>query len=330
MITSKRIDQDLRDVDGLDWITALRNDSIKKLVQQETIQLSLFDERDLAEVTSPDYPGERLIVCRNPLLAAERARKREDLLTAAEKKLNAVVNAVLRKKNPLHGKAKIGLRVGRELKNTKMERHFELKIEDDAFSYERRHDIIAEEAALDGLYVVRTSVAGEVFSAEQTVAAYKDLSHVEWAFRSLKTMDLRIRPIYHWKDARIKSQGFLCMRAYHVEWLMREALADLLFDDHDRVATEATRPSIVAKAPRSEAAKDKERTRRTTDNHPVQSFQSLPRDLATLGIARQCGIRTSDRTHRTLAPATSSKHLGPNMESCNDSRRHLETRSNPP
>lgn len=282
MITSKRIDQDLRDVDGLDWITALRNDSIKKLVQQETIQLSLFDERDLAEVTSPDYPGERLIVCRNPLLAAERARKREDLLTAAEKKLNAVVNAVLRKKNPLHGKAKIGLRVGRELKNTKMERHFELKIEDDAFSYERRHDIIAEEAALDGLYVVRTSVAGEVFSAEQTVAAYKDLSHVEWAFRSLKTMDLRIRPIYHWKDDRIKSHVFLCMLAYYVEWHMREALADLLFDDHDRVAAEATRPSIVAKAPRSEAAKDKERTRRTTDNHPVQSFQSLLRDLATL------------------------------------------------
>lgn len=282
MITSKRIDEDLRGVEGLDWITALRNDSIKKLAQQATIQPSLFDQRDLAELTSDDYPGERLIVCRNPLLADERARKRDELLAAAEKKLNAIVEAVSREKNPLRGKAKIGIRVGRELKSTKMEKHFELQIEDDSFSYTREEAQIAQEAALDGLYVVRTSVDREMFSAEQTVSAYKDLSQVEWAFRSLKTMDLQVRPIYHWKDDRIKSHVFLCMLAYYVEWHMRNALAELLFDDHEREAAEATRPSIVAKAPRSDAAKKKQQELRTANKLPVQSFQCLLKDLATL------------------------------------------------
>lgn len=282
MITSKRIKEDLRDVEGLDWITALRSDSIKKLVQQKTIQLSLFDERDLAEVTSTDYPGERLIVCRNPLLAAERTRKRNALLAAAEAKLDAVVAAVSRKQRPLRGKAKIGLRIGRELKSTKMQKHFELTIEDESFSYRRREDAIAQEAALDGLYVVRTSVPGETLSSEQTVLAYKDLSQVEWAFRSLKTIDLQVRPIYHWKDDRIRAHVFLCMLAYYVEWHLRLALAEILFDDHEREAAEATRESVVAPAPRSEAAKHKEQFRRTPEGLPVQSFQCLLKDLATL------------------------------------------------
>ena len=282
MITSKRIDEDLRDVEGLDWIGALRNDSIKKLVEQETIQLSLFDERDLAEVTSDAYPGERLIVCRNPLLAEERARKREELLVAAEKKLDEVVKAVSREKKPLRGKDKIGLRIGRELKSTKMQKHFELTIEDDSFSYQRLDEQISREAALDGLYVVRTSVNGETLTAEQTVAAYKDLSQVEWAFRSLKTVDLQVRPIYHWKDERIKSHVFLCMLAYYVEWHLRRTLSELLFDDHEREAAEAMRQSIVSKAPRSDAAKRKEQDRRTPDGLPVQSFQCLLKDLATL------------------------------------------------
>lgn len=286
MITSKRIEEDLRGVDGLDWITALRSNSIKKLVRQDTIQPSLFDERDLAEVTSEDFPEERLVVCRNPLLADERSRKRQELLAVAEKKLNAIVAAVSREKNPLRGKAQIGLRVGRELKTTKMQKHFLLKIEDNSFSYERLDDQIAQEEALDGLYVVRTSVSKETFSSEQTVGAYKDLSQVEWAFRSLKTMDLQVRPIYHWKDERIKSHIFLCMLAYYVEWHMRHALAELLFDDHERDAAEATRPSIVAKAPRSDAAKSKETTLRTTDKLPVQSFQCLLKDLATLSRNR--------------------------------------------
>ena len=282
MITSKRIDEDLRDVEGLDWITALRNDSIKKLVEQKTIQLSLFDARDLAEVTSADYPGERLIVCRNPLLADERARKRKELLAAAERKLDAVVQAVSRARQPLRGRDRIGLRVGRDLKNTKMQKHFELTIEDNSFSYRRLDEKIAREAALDGMYVVRTSLLPETLTAEQTVSAYKDLSQVEWAFRSLKTMDLQLRPIHHWKDDRIRSHVFICMLAYYVEWHLRGALSKLLFDDHEREAAEATRQSIVSPAPRSEAAKRKEQDRRTPEGFPVQSFQCLLKDLATL------------------------------------------------
>lgn len=281
MITSKRIDEDLREVEGLDWITALRNDSIRKLVEQKTIQLTLFDERDLAEVASAEYPDERLVVCRNPLLADERARKRKVLLQAAEKKLDAVAKAVSRKKCPLRGKDKIGLRIGRELKSTKMQKHFELTIQEDSFSYRRLEEKIADEAALDGLYVVRTSLPKETLSAEQTVAAYKDLSQVEWAFRSMKSVDLKVRPIYHWKDNRIRAHVFLCMLAYYVEWHMRGALAELLFDDHEREAAEKTRESIVSPAPRSAAAKLKEQQRRTTDGYPVQSFQCLLKDLAT-------------------------------------------------
>lgn len=286
MITSKRIDEDLRDVEGLDWITALRSDSIKKLVENNVIQLSLFDERDLAEITSDDYPGERLIVCRNPLLAEERARKRKELLASAERKLDAVAKAVSRDKRPLRGQDKIGLRVGRELKSTKMQKHFELTIADDAFSYRRKEEQIAAEAALDGLYVVRTSVSAETLSAEQTVLAYKKLSQVEWAFRALKSVDLHIRPIYHWKDDRIKAHVFLCMLAYYVEWHLRGPLSELLFDDHQREAAEATRTSIVSPAPRSDAAKRKESARRTPCGFPVQSFQCLLKDLGTLCKSR--------------------------------------------
>lgn len=220
------------------------------------------------------------------MLADERARKRRELLDVAEKKLKAIAAAVSREKNPLRGKDQIGLRVGRELKNTKMQKHFLLKIEEDAFAYERLEEQIAQEAALDGLYVVRTSVEQDALSAQQTVAAYKDLSQVEWAFRSLKTMALHVRPIYHWKDARIKSHVFLCMLAYYVEWHMRNALAELLFDDHQRAAAEATRPSIVAKAPRSDAAREKEATLHTADGLPVQSFQCLLKDLGTLCRSR--------------------------------------------
>ena len=218
MITSKRIDEDLREAEGLDWITALRNDSIKKLVENRAIQLSLFDEQDLAEITSTDYPGERLVVCRNPLLAAERARKRKELLAAAEKKLEAVAKAVSRKQRPLRGKEQIGLRIGRDLKSSN-QKHFELSIEDDSFTYRRLDKKIAEEAALDGLYVVRTSVPAETLSAERTVATYKDLSRVEWAFRSMKSVDLKVRPIYHWKDDQFAPRlpvhaGVLCRMAH--------------------------------------------------------------------------------------------------------------------
>ena len=309
MITSKRIKEDLRDEDGLDWITALRNTSIKKLVEQRVIQPSLFDERDLVEVTSDDYPDERLIVCRNPLLAHERARKRKELLASAEKKLDAVVKAVSRSKQPLRGKDKIGLRIGRELKSTKMQKHFELSIEEDSFSYRRKTEQITAEAALDGLYVVRTSTSAETLSSEQTVLAYKSLSQVESAFRSLKNIDLKIRPIYHWKDDRIKSHVFLCMLAYYLEWHMRGNLVTLLFDDHEREAAESSRASVVSKAPRSEAAKRKEQVRRTSDDFPVQSFQCLLKDLGTLCKNRVCWKSSPDvEFDRLTEPTNLQRH----------------------
>jgi transposase len=309
MITSKRIEEDLRDEDGLDWITALRNTSIKKLVEQRVIQPSLFDERDLVEVTSDDYPDERLIICRNPLLAHERARKRKELLASAEKKLDAVVKAVSRPKNPLRGKDKIGLRIGRELKSTKMQKHFELTIKEDSFSYCRKTDQIAAEAALDGLYVVRTSTPAKTLSSEQAVLAYKSLSQVESAFRSLKNIDLKIRPIYHWKDDRIKSHVFLCMLAYYLEWHMRGNLVELLFDDHEREAAESDRASVVSKAPRSKAAKRKEQVRRTSDGFPVQSFQCLLKDLGTLCKNRVCWKSSPDvEFDRLTEPTNLQRH----------------------
>lgn len=282
MITSRRIEEEFREVDGLDWITALRSDGIRKLMKQGTIERSLFDETDLAEVSSDEFPGERLIVCRNPLLADERARKRNELLEATEKELEKIAASVRRKRSPLRGKDKIGLRVGKVLNRFKMAKHFDVEIHDDQFTYRRRDDKIAEEAALDGLYVVRTSVESELLSSEDTVRAYKSLSHVERAFRSLKTVDLKLRPIYHWKDDRIRAHVFLCMLAFYVEWHMRSSLSELLFDDPDREAAEQTRKSVVAPAPRSENAKRKERTKHNSQGDPVQSFNSLLQDLGTL------------------------------------------------
>lgn len=282
MITTRRINDDLRDVEGLDWITALRSEKIRGLIKAGAIQQSLFDEKDLAEIASADFRNERLIVCRNPLLADERARKRNELLTATEKQLDKVVKAVSRAKNPLRDAGKIGQRVGPILKRYKMGKHFLTTITDTSFTYVRRREQIENETKLDGLYVIRTSVAAKDLSSDETVRAYKDLSHVERAFRSVKTVDLLIRPIFHWKDERSKSHVFLCMLAYYLEWHLRRELKSILFDDHDRAAAEATRPSIVSPAPRSQAAKEKDRTRRTSDQLPVQSFQSLLKDLGTL------------------------------------------------
>ncbi len=288
MITSKRIDEELRDVEGLDWITALRSDGIRKLVNQGAVQLSLFDERDLVEVTSPDYPGERLVVCRNPLLADSRARKRNELLAATEEKLNAIVTATERKRNPYRGKEKIALRVGKVINKYKMGKHFELEFSETSFSFCRKEEQIAEEAALDGLYVIRTSVAETEFSSVETVRTYKNLSQVERAFRSLKTVDLQIRPIFHHTDDRIRGHVFLCMLTYYVEWHLRQRLALLLFDDHDRKQAQEQRTSIVAAALRSDAALKKDRTKRTAAGDRVHSFQSL---LANLGTQCQNLIR---------------------------------------
>lgn len=291
MITSKRIDEEMRHVDGLDWITALRADNIKKLASQKTIELSLFDERDLAEVSSPDYPGERLIVCRNPMLADKRTHKRIELLAATEKMLDEIVAATTRKKRAFHGKAKIALRVGRNINRFKVGKHFVLDIGETHFSYRRDDEKIADEAALDGLYVIRTSVESNKMPAEQVVQTYKDLAKVERAFRCLKTVDLKVRPIYHRLDDRIRTHVFLCMMAYYVEWHMRKKLTPILFQDHQRAEAELERESIVAPAPRSKAAARKDQRKRTDDDEPVHSFRTLLDDLGTLAKnrVRVCG-----------------------------------------
>ncbi len=304
MITGRRIDEELRDVDGLDWITALRADNIKKLASQKVIELSLFDDRDLAAVRSPDYPGERLVVCRNPLLAEERARKRDTLLASTEKVLDEIVIATTRAKRRLRGKDKIGLRVGKVVNRFKVGKHFALDIGEEHFSYRRREKKIAEEAALDGLYVIRTSVTSESMSSEHVVQAYKDLSKVERAFRCLKTIDLKVRPIYHRLDDRIRAHVFLCMLAYYVEWHMRKKLAPILFDDHERENAENSRKSIVAPAPRSKAAVRKDQRKRTDDDEPVHSFRTLLEDLGTLAKNRVRVRGSSDEFYLLTQPTT--------------------------
>ena len=282
LLTSARIRDELRPLEGLSWIGALRGPAIAKLVRQQAVQLSLFDRRDMAEITSPEYPGERLIVCRNPLLAEERARKREQLLAATEKELAKITLATTREKRPLRGAAKIGLRVGRIANKYKVAKHFEMTIGEDCFAYARKLEQIRAEAALDGLYVIRTDVPAEQMSAEQTVRNYKSLSVVERAFRSIKTVDLKVRPIYHRKPERVRAHVFVCMLAYYVEWHMRRALAPLLFEDHDRAAAREQRSSIVAPASRSPAARAKAATQKTEEGLTVQSFSDLLAQLATI------------------------------------------------
>jgi transposase len=283
MITSARIRDDLRPA-GLDWITCLRAPAIKALAQDDgPLQLSLFDERDLAEISAPDlFPGERLIVCRNRDLAAERARKREDLLVATEHELARLQEQVCRKHSRLKNAAEIGMAVGAVLNRKKMAKHFDVEVADGHLSWQRRMEQIAEEERLDGIYVIRTSMPAEHLDAAETVRAYKDLSRVERAFRSLKTVDLEIRPIRHWTAQRVRAHVFLCMLAYHVEWLLREALAPLLFHDTDLEAAKAERPSPVAKTEPSEVAKAKKATKRSADGHAVMGFADLMAHLGTL------------------------------------------------
>jgi hypothetical protein len=286
MITEARIREELRGVDGLDWITCLRAPAITKLLERGSFQMSLFDQRDMVEIVDSAFPGERLVVCKNPLLAEERARKRRELLEATERELKCVRAAVVRTARPLRGRDRIGLRVGKVMGRFKMGKHFKLTIGDDSLLWERDESAIAAEAALDGLYVVRTTVPAESLSSADVVRSYKSLSHVERAFRSLKTVDLHIRPIHHWKEQRVRAHVLLCMLAYYVEWHMRQALAPILFDDDDRQAGEARRDSVVAPARRSKRADAKAVTKRTDTDEPVHSFNSLLRDLATIAKNR--------------------------------------------
>jgi transposase len=281
LITEARITEDVKSA-GLDWITALRGPAIKDLLNSGALQLTLFDQRDMASITAPDFPGERLVVCRNADLAAERARKREALLVATEKDLARIKMAVERKRNPLRGTAEIALAVGAVLNTYKMKKHFDLTITDDAFSFARKTTEIAAEAATDGLYVVRTSLSKQTLGDAETVRSYKSLARVERAFRCIKTVDLNVRPVYHWLEGRVRAHVFLCMLAYYLEWHMRQCLAPMLFDDADKDEAEALRRSVVAQAQRSKAAVKKQTTGATPDGLPVHSFRTLLADLATM------------------------------------------------
>lgn len=281
MLTEARIREEVKPA-GLDWISALRAPAIRTLVESGAVQMSLFDETDLVEVQSDAYPGERLMVCRNPLLAEERARKREDLLQATEKRLDPIVAATRRRRGRLQGKDKIALRVGQAIGRYKMAKHFELEIRDDSFGYRRNEASIAREAVLDGLYVIRTSLGEAELDAPGTVRAYKRLSAVERAFRSLKTVDLKVRPVFHYTASRVRAHIFLCMLAYYVEWHMRQWLRPLLFDDEDPAGAEAARASVVAPAKVSRPAQAKAQSKRTTSGLTVHSFRTLLADLATV------------------------------------------------
>jgi transposase len=281
MITQARLTEDVKTA-GLDWITALRGPAIKDLVKGGVLQLSLFDERDMASITSPDFPDERLIVCRNPDLATKRAHKRQELLDATERDLARVQTAVTRARKPLRGAANIALAVGAAIEKHKMRKHFDLDITDAKFTFTRKTDAIASEAATDGIYIVRTSLASEVLDDAAAVRSYKSLSQVERAFRCIKTVDLQVRPVHHWLADRVRAHVFLCMLAYYLEWHMRRKLAPLLFDDTDKDAAEAARESVVAKAQRSPPAIRKQTTGITAEGTPVHSFRTLLADLATL------------------------------------------------
>ena len=280
MITSARITKQLRPA-GLDWITALRAPQIKALVDADALQLSLFDEHDLAEIDSPDYPGERLVCCHNPALAEKRTRKRQDLLAATEKQLTTIAEATTRTRRPLRGKDDIALRVGKVINHYKMAKHFHLTITDDAFTFTRNNDTIAAEAALDGIYVLRTNLPQSALGRDDVVLRYKGLEDVERFFRTLNT-ELNVRPIRHHLADRVRAHMLLRMLSYYISWHMKQALAPILFHDHDKPAAAAKRTNPVAAAQRSDAALAKAARKRADDDTPVHSFTSLLADLATL------------------------------------------------
>ena len=279
MLTDTQIET-LRKHRGLGWISALRSEAIRGLVDGGALQLSLFDEQNLAEIASADFPDERLMACHNPLLAEDRKRTRQELLDETEKRLKKIVAEVRRRtKKPLKAD-EIGVKVGRVINHYKVGKHFKLTIEDHRFDFERDEQSISREADLDGLYVVRTSEARKDFSKEDTVRTYKSLSQVEQAFRCLKGVDLRVRPIHHRTPDHVRAHVFLCMLAYYVEWHLRRALAPVLFEDEELDEVRTTRDP-VAKAEPSESVKRKKATLLTPDGWPVQSFQTLMRTLGT-------------------------------------------------
>jgi transposase len=282
MITQTRIKDTLKDIEGLDWITALRASQIRKLVEQGDVQLSLFDERNLVEFSSIEYPKERLIACRNPLLAQEKSLTRLALLEATEKELEKIIKATSREKRTLKGANQIGLRVGKVINSKGVGKFFEVTITESSFSYVRKEELIAQETALDGVYIIRTSVIEETLNAQETVRAYKSLAQVEQAFRSYKTIDLKVCPIYHRLEERVKAHVFLCMLAYYVEWHMRKALSPLLFDDEKVIEETDSSSDMITNYRRSKKARSKAASKKTEEKLPVHSFRTLMADLGTI------------------------------------------------
>jgi len=296
MITQTQIDA-LEEVDGLHWITALRTEALRRLAQGGDLQLGLFDERNLFELQHDDYPGERLIACRNPELAAHRAQKRLDLIAATERELVKVRGMV--KRGRLKGQDEIGVRLGRVVNKYKVAKHFDWEILDDDFSFSVNEERVAAEAALDGIYVIRTSVPSDALDAEDTVRSYKRLSQVERAFRTLKGIDLKVRPIRHRLEDRVRAHIFLCMLAYYVQWHMMQAWRPLLFADEDQDAKLTRDP--VAPARRSRSAMDKVHTRHLDDGSVAHSFHSLLQNLQTIvrNTCRRAGAQEDEPTFET-------------------------------
>jgi hypothetical protein len=280
MLTSARIETELRPAQ-LDWITALRAPQIKALVEADALQLSLFDEQNLFQITHPDYPGERLMCCRNPDLAVQRTRKRDDLLAATEKEFAKITAATSRARRPLRGKDKIALRVGKVINHYKMAKHFTIEITEETFTFSRKTDQINAEAALDGIYVLRTSLPERALAGDDVVLRYKGLEDVERFFRTLNT-ELDVRPIRHHLAGRVRAHMFLRMLSYYISWHMKQDLAPILFQDNDKTAAAAKRTDPVAPAKRSSTALAKAARKRTTDSTPVHSFTTLLADLATI------------------------------------------------
>ncbi|AKV69357.1 IS1634 family transposase [Microcystis panniformis] len=288
ILTNSKIKELVKPIEGLDYITGLTKPQIRKLAEVEVIQLGLFEQVNLVEFESEDYPDERLIACRNPFIAQKNQLQREALLEAVEKELDLIVQATQREKRALKGQDKIALRVGKVLNQFKVNKYYNLEITEEGFSYQRKLELIAQETALDGVYVLRTSLESTLMDAATTVKAYKSLSQVEEAFRCYKSIDLKVRPIYHYKGDRVKAHIFLCMLAYYVEWHLKQSLAPLLFEDE-----EIDDGSLnVIKASRSESVQSKERKKRNQENFPVHSFRTLLEDLGTICLNTvECTIR---------------------------------------
>ena len=288
ILTNSKIKELVKPIEGLDYITGLTKPQIRKLAEVEVIQLGLFDQVNLVEFESEDYPDERLIACRNPFIAQKNQLQREALLEAVEKELDLIVQATQREKRALKGQDKIALRVGKILNQFKVNKYYNLEITEEGFSYQRKLELIAQETALDGVYVLRTSLESTLMDAATTVKAYKSLSQVEEAFRCYKSIDLKVRPIYHYKGDRVKAHIFLCMLAYYVEWHLKQCLAPLLFEDEEIDDSSLN----VIKANRSESAQSKERKKRNQENFPVHSFRTLLEDLGTICLNTvECTIR---------------------------------------